>query len=465
MTRRVLVRLGVVLISLAVILAVVARPASAGGGFVPGSPGLDDPFFPNEGNGGYDVSHYSLVLSYDPDNQQLVGSADITATATQNLSSFDLDLRGFHITRLTVGGRPAPFSRDGQELIVNPIAGIKAGTAFTVAVEYSGTPTVVTDPDQSIEGWVATDDGAFVVGEPRGSPSWYPVNDNPRDKATFDFSVIVPQGLTVLANGVLVSHATSVGKTTWVWQEDDPMAPYLATATLGRFDLTESKLANGIPSYVAVDPRLAKGHVLSKLPAIVDFYSSIYGPYPFTAVGAIVDSAKVVGYSLETQTKPVFPYVPNEATLAHELSHQWYGDSVTLTRWPDIWLHEGFATWSEWIWSEHEGKKSAHQWFKQLYNRPAQDSAFWNPPPADPGAPVFLFDRTIYYRGGMTLQALREKVGDLAFFRIMRDWATQNRFGNVTTSQFIQLAERDSGLDLQRFFTTWLYTEGKPTSW
>ena len=150
---------------------------------------------------------------------------------------------------------------------------------------------MVTDPDQSIEGWVPTDDGAFVVGEPQGSPAWYPVNDNPRDKATFDFSVSVPAGLTVMANGVLVSHATSGGRTTWVWRETDPMAPYLATATLGRFDLTVSTV-DGVPSYVAVDPQLSAGQVLSKLPAIVDFYSSIYGPYPFNAVGAIVDSAR-----------------------------------------------------------------------------------------------------------------------------------------------------------------------------
>jgi aminopeptidase N len=446
-------------------ILVLAGPAAAGGGFNPGSSGLGDPFFPNAGNGGYDVSHYSLVLSYDPATRNLEGTATISATATQNLSSFDLDLRGFDIPRLTVDGRPASFSRDGQELIVDPAGGIRAGSQFTVRVDYRGQPSVVTDPDQSIEGWVPTADGAFVVGEPQGSPAWYPVNDNPRDKATFQFSVTVPEGLTVMANGVLVSHDASGGKTTWVWQENDPMAPYLATATLGRFDLTESRLANGIPSYVAIDPQLAKGQVLSKLPVIVDFYSSIYGAYPVTAVGAIVDSAKVVGYSLETQTKPVFPYVPNEATLAHELSHQWYGDSVTLTQWPDIWLHEGFATWSEWIWSEHEGNKSAHQWFEQLYNTPAHDSAFWNPAPADPGTPVLLFNGTIYYRGGMTLQALREKVGDMAFFRIMRDWATENRFGNVTTPQFIQLAERDSGLDLQKFFTVWLYTEGKPTSW
>ena len=173
--------------------------------------------------------------------------------------------------------------------------------------------------------------------------------------------------------------------------------------------------------------------MLAKLPAIVEFYTSIYGPYPFNAVGAIVDNAKDVGYSLETQTKPVFGRMPDEATLAHELSHMWYGDSVTLTTWPDIWLHEGFATWSEWIWSEHPGNKTAPQCFDNLYNTPAQDTAFWTPPPGDPGSPVFLFNGTIYYRGAMTLQALRQKVGDFAFFRIMRDWATQNRYGNVTT--------------------------------
>ena len=182
-------------------------------------------------------------------------------------------------------------------------------------------------------------------------------------------------------------------------------------------------------------------------------------------MGAIVDSAKFVGYSLETQTKPNFPYVPDEATLVHEISHMWFGDSVTLTEWPDIWLHEGFATWSEWIWSERQGNKSAAQWFKQLYNTPAHDSAFWNPPPAIPGTPVFLFNGTIYNRGGMTLQALREKVGDPTFFRIMRQWAQSNRFGNVTTAQFIDLAERESGLDLTQFFDAWLYQPGKPTSW
>ena len=243
------------------------------------------------------------------------------------------------------------------------------------------------------------------------------------------------------------------------------MATYLATSTLGKFDLTVSTMAGGLPVYVAVDPQLAKGQVLSKLTESVAFYSSLYGPYPFTAVGAIVDSAKNLGYSLETQTKPLFPYVPNEATLAHELSHMWFGDSATLGRWPDMWLHEGFATWSEWIWSEYTGNKSAAQYFKQLYSTSAKDVAFWNPPAGDPGEPALLFNGTIYYRGAMTLEALREKVGEFSFSRIIRDWATQNRYGNVTTPQFIALAEKLSGQDLANFFDVWLYQPPKPTSW
>jgi len=442
--------------------AVSATAAS----FTPGSAGLGDPMFPNAGNGGYDVQNYDLRLDYVPTASQLTGTAVITATATQNLSSFNLDLRGFEITRLLVNGRAATFTRDGgQELTVTPKSGLTSGSTFTVTVDYSGTPVVVTDPDGSIEGWVPTDDGAFVVDEPQGSPAWFPCNDNPRDKATYDFSISVPDGLTALANGVLVSSTSSDGKTTWVWRERDPMATYLSTATLGRFDLTISKVGS-TPSYVAVDPQLAKGQVLSKLPEAVQYYSSIYGAYPFTAVGAIVDSAKNVGYSLETQTKPNFPYVPDEATLVHELSHMWFGDSLTLTKWPDIWLHEGFATWSEWIWSEHQGNKTAAQWFKGLYDsHSASDTAFWGPAVDNFTDPALLFNGTVYDRGGMTLEALREKIGDLAFFQLIKDWATRNRYGSVTTPQFIALAEQWAGRDLTQFFDAWIFQDAKPTVW
>jgi aminopeptidase N len=450
--------------ALLVCVFVMMGGVAVAAGFTPGAPGVGDPFFPLAGNGGYDVTHYGLTLAYVPATNQLKGHAVITATATQDLAQFDLDLRGFSISKVRVDGQPAPFVRFGQELVITPATGHPSGTPFRVRVDYAGAPSVVNDQFGGIEGWVPTDDGAFVVGEPQGSPAWYPVNDTPRDKATFDFAVTVSRGLTVMANGILVSHTVVGARTTWRWHEGDPMAPYLATATLGRFDLKQYTV-DGVPAYVAVDSKLRSRKALATLPAIVRFFASIYGPYPFDAVGAVVDRAPRVGYFLETQTKPVFCQMPDEVGLAHEFSHMWFGDSVTLSQWPDIWLHEGFATWSEWIWSAHEGHKSADSFFKMYYKTPADNTSFWNPPPGDPGTCMHLFDSTIYYRGAMTLQALCEKVGNATFFDIMRAWAQDNRYGNVTTPEFIALAEQQSGMDLTGFFQAWLYQKGKPTSW
>jgi aminopeptidase N len=214
----------------------LAAPASATPN-VAGSPGSGDPFFPLAGNGGYDVKHYSLDLDYVRATNQLDGKATIVARAEQNLSRFNLDLRGYEISDLEVSGRDASFTRDGQELTVTPRRGLVRGRAFVVQVEYSGQPEAVVDPDESLEGWVPTDDGAFVVNEPQGSPGWYPANDNPQDKATFDIAVTVPEGITAIANGRLLSKRTRGGKTTWRWYEDSPMAPYLTTVTNGVFEL------------------------------------------------------------------------------------------------------------------------------------------------------------------------------------------------------------------------------------
>jgi aminopeptidase N len=201
---------------------------------------------------------------------------------------------------------------------------------------------------------------------------------------------------------------------------------------------------------------------MRKLPGMVDFLEQAYGAYPFEIVGAIVDDAPELGYSLETQTKPVFDDAPDELTVLHELSHMWFGDAVTLRQWPDIWLHEGFATWSEWYWTERQGNKTAAQELKQLLGTPASKDWFWNPPPGNPGDPADLFDGTIYVRGGMTLQALRERIGDPKFFALLRQWYATNKYGNASTPEFVSLASQIAGRDLSGFFQTWLYTPGKP---
>jgi aminopeptidase N len=473
-------RLGLA-VAVAATALVVFAPSASGQEFVAGSDGSGDPFFPQAGNGGYDVSHYSLTIDYDQPANLLSGRAVIQATATENLRRFNLDLRDFYaVSGVTVNGVPANIARPGaQELAISPTPRLNAGQQFTVEVLYSGKPKPIKDPDKSIEGWIPTDDGAFVVNEPQGSPGWFPVNDSPRDKATYDFTISVPAGQEAIANGELLGDpVTAGGRTTWRWAENNPMASYLATATNGEF-LTDFYSADGLPIYDAVDPNTRRLRTdppnptlafqrLDPEPEIISFFSSLYGPYPFNSGGGIVDWAPDVGYALESQSRPNYHRIPGPSTVVHEISHQWFGDAVTPAYWPDIWLNEGFATFSEWIYDELHGGTPAADTFDELYAIPEGDPAFedlWFPAPAALHHPSQLFHTPVYDRGAMTLQALREKVGDPTFFATLRAWYANNKYGNVTTSDFIALAEQMSGQDLDNFFQVWLFEEGRPTSW
>ena len=466
--------------SLVVLLAVPAVASAER--YVAGAPGTGDPFFPQAGNGGYDVRHYSLDLSYSPSENRLTGRVAIFARATQNLSRFNLDFRDFYaISRLTVNLKRASFSQSGQELTITPRSKLRRGSGFVVIVEYAGQPQEVVDPDGSSEGWIPTDDGAFVVNEPQGAPGWFPVNDTPRDKASFDFAVTVPAGSTAMANGVLVSRRTRGDTTTWRWLATTPMASYLTTATNGPFETRFGRLPNGLPEYNAVDPdtRVLRTDPpnpalawdrLKPQPEIVDFFSGLYGRYPFESVGAIIDWAPDVGYALESQTRPNYHRIPGASTVVHEIAHQWFGNAVTLAVWPDIWLNEGFATWSEWIYDERHGGATAQETFDELYaieeeEDPEDFQDLWFPAPAALPGPEAMFHTPVYDRGAMTLQALRAKVGDGTFFDILRTWYRENRNGNVTTADFVALAERKSRLDLDAFFDVWLYKEGRPQAW
>ncbi|MFJ6982676.1 MULTISPECIES: M1 family metallopeptidase [unclassified Streptomyces] len=458
--RRRPVLLAAVPVAVAALLA-AADPALAAG--PTGTRGVGDPYFPLAGNGGYHVGHYDLTLRYDPARKHLDGKAVLTARATQRLTRFDLDLHGLKVTGVTVDHVKAAFRRDGQELVVTPRHALRKGRAFRVAVTYAGTPQPVTDPDGSLDGWIPTDDGAFVAGEPQGAMTWFPANNHPTDKSSYDFTLTVPEGRTAVANGVLLSRRTAHGKTTFRWRQTEPMAAYLATATVGKFRVEQYTTRTGVKVYNAVDPReaTAAAPVLKKLPSVLDWESGLFGRYPFRAAGAIVDRAPQVGYALETQTRPVYDSAPDLSTLVHETAHQWFGDSVSLTTWKDIWLNEGFATYAEWLYAEQHGGKTAQQTFDALYARPAADG-LWAFPAGNPGSGANIFDTPVYARGAMTLHALRTAVGDRAFLRILRAWADTHRDGHGTTAQFEHLAERLSGKDLDGLFRTWLHTAGKP---
>lgn len=430
-----------------------------------GAPGAGDPYYPLSGNGGYHIRHYDLTLRYDTTSRHLDGTAVLTARATQPLTRFDLDLTGLHVTGVTVDRTPAAFRLRGQELVVTAPRTLHTGRVFRVAVTYQGTPKPVTDPDGSPDGWIPTDDGAFVAGEPQGAMTWFPADAHPKDKSSYDFTITVPQGRTAVANGVLLAQRTAHGWTTFRWRETRPMAAYLATATIGTFQVERCTTRDGIQVYNAVDPREARAAapVLKKLPSVLAWESGLFGPYPFRSAGAIVDHAPAVGYALETQTRPLYDSAPDLTTLVHESAHQWFGDSVSLTAWKDVWLNEGFATYAEWLYAEQHGGDSAQKTFDGLYARPASDE-LWAYPAGDPGSGKNVFGTPVYARGAMTLHELRKAVGDRDFFRILRTWAGQHRDGHGTTAQFTRLAQQVSGKRLDGLFRTWLFSRGKPNS-
>jgi len=444
-------------------------PSQTDAAYGPGADGIGDAYFPTAGNGGYDVGDYDLNVLYDPVSKQLTGVATITATATANLTSFDLDFTGLTTSSITVNGAPAKADQhDNAELVVTPATPLASGTTFITVVSYGGQPQGYNDPQLGHVGFMTTSDGAVAVGEPEVAASWFPVNDHPRDKATYTIHISAPSDLAALSNGLLVSKqaATRSGFTTWTWRESSPMASYLATMVVGHYRLHESTTSSGLPVVTAVHTSLPTSidDELARTPEIIDFESTVFGPYPFDAEGGIVVQP-IIGFALENQTRPVYSagfFIgggDQTWVIAHELAHQWYGDSVSVHDWSEIWLNEGFATYAEWLWEEHIGVRPAQLEFVNTYNR--QPDSFWLQPAGSPPKDQ-LFGDAPYTRGGLTLGALRATVGDDAFFTILKQWAARKKDSTGTTPEFIALAQEISGKQLGQLFHDWLYGTTKP---
>ncbi|MDA2814952.1 M1 family metallopeptidase [Nocardiopsis sp. RSe5-2] len=434
--------------------------------------GIGDPYFPSYGNSGYDVDHYDLRLDYKPDTDRLKGTATLVARTTEELDSFTLDFL-LDVDSVRVNGRPAEFSSEGHKLTVTPKKAVAEDRQMTVVVKYADTPSTVGWGDVPTA-WHRGEDGVVALGEPEASWWWFPANDHPRDKATFDVRIQVPEGYKAVSNGVLTGQQTRGGKDIYLWRQDRPAATYLATLAVGDYEVHEDETASGLPVYNAYSPALGDlaGPARASIERgaeILEFQEESFGPYPYNALGGVVAGPDTdLGFALETQTRPVYSHAffargSNTYVVAHELAHQWWGDHVSVDTWQDIWLNEGFASYAEWMWSENEGEGTAQELAEYTYAQYPADSDFWTVPPGDPGAGN-VFHSAVYDRGALAVHALRVEVGDEDFDAILRTWQEDRAHGNGNVGEFIALSEKISGEDLDDLFDTWLYTPERPAA-
>ncbi|MFR9731406.1 M1 family metallopeptidase [Saccharopolyspora sp. MS10] len=448
--------------------AVLTTPAFAGAGG-PGAPGAGDPYFPEYGNGGYDVAHYDVRLRYDPRDDHLAGTTTIVASATQDLTAFNLDF-ALPVKSIRVNGALSEHTQRGSELTVTPPDELPAGEQATFVVEYEGVPSSV--EVDGLKPWIRTADGALAIGQPEISAWWFPGNDHPRDKATFDIAVNVPEGTEVLANGVNTDTSTLAGRTTWKWRTTKPTATYLAFLGIGQYEIHTKRGAFGQPFVTAYSEGLgeldgpARASV-ERTPEVLEFLSGLFGEYPFEAQGGVVPS-EGMNFALENQTRPTYSHKffltgANTSVVVHENAHQWFGDSVSVDTWQHIWLNEGFASYAEWLWSEQQGTGTARQLFDHYYGAHPADDPFWQVAPGDPG-PENIFDGAVYDRGALAVHALRNVIGEEALLDVVRTWVAEKRYATGTVEDFIALTEQRSGEQLDEFFRAWLFTPGKPAA-
>ncbi|HEY8001814.1 MAG: M1 family metallopeptidase [Vicinamibacteria bacterium] len=486
------------------------RPLTvAASAFTPGARTLGDPLLPQLGNGGYDARSYEIDLDYDPvPNLFTTATVTINARATQGLSELSLDFQDLPVDSVKVDGVAAGFTQvdatpaisgggtQPMKLVVTPATGIPDNSEFNLTVTYHGSPQVITDPDGGLEGWVPSPGcpapstcNHFVVGEPMGSQAWFPSNNHPSDKATYETRITVPAGQVAVGVGELESQTTSGGSTTWTWSEDDPTASYLVTASNGNFDfvvpppITEALTGRSLPIYNAIASlalpaqRTAIDTLVGRDKEMIDALGAHYGPYPLDSYGSLWDNLPAVGYALEVQTKSHFSSLPAgpapstglATTYLHELSHQWWGDAVTLEHWNDIWFNEGWAVLSQWIFGFESGadSRSPAEHFDDAYAA----SSDWSVAPAVlNNDPALLFSPfPVYTRGAMTIEGYREIVGSAAFDTFARSLQSELAFGNISTADFIvraKLASGFTGAELQlldTYFQQWLYGTTKPT--
>jgi len=427
-----------------------------------------DPYLPDNGNFGYRVSRYELDLEYKVAINRLAGLATITAVTLAELQTFTLDLsNALTVTKVSVNGRrPAAFSCSSGKLRIALSSTLPAGAAMTIEVRYGGTPR----PVRSLWGEVGFEElteGVLVAGQPNGAASWFPCDDHPSSKASYHIQISTENPYRAIANGELKSRRTRAAMTTWTYELAEPTSTYLVTLQIGMYESYRLQ-KTPVPIHAALPARLKRNfdHDFGRQPQMMKLFVKRFGPYPLSTGYTVVVTDDDLEIPLEAQGISIFGANhcdgsrDSERLIAHELAHQWFGNSVTARRWRDIWLHEGFACYAEWLWSEESGGQTADEWARHFHARLSDsphDLMLSDPGPRD------MFDDRVYKRGALTLHALRMAIGDDNFFALLRDWTKRHRHSTAVTDDFTGLAANYADVSLRPLWDDWLYSTDVPT--
>ena len=426
---------------------------------------LEDSVYPDVGDPSVDSLRYDLDLAWDPSSSTLTAEATIELRATGEGDGLQLDLAPeLEVASVALDGAPVDFEHDGKDLRI--AADVVADERYVLDIAYAGspqpTPAPTTRSDFNTTGWTVTDDGeVWTMQEPYGAFTWYPVNDQPSDKALYDISVTAPAPYTGVANGVLVSQTQDGDLTTSEWSLSSPTSSYLVTVAIGEYTETTNTSASGVEiSYWVPSDEPQYAGRLEYAAEGLDWLEDKLGPYPFDSLGfLLVDSES----GMETQTMITLgltSYATSKDVLVHEMAHQWYGDEVTPDDWRDVWMNEGMAMYLQGVWqADHEGRDLdglMDEWASFESMLRAQSG-----PPADYD-PTQFGESNIYYGPALMWHELRQRIGDEKFWQVTRDWPALDPERNADREEYLPWLVEQTGVE-REFFDEWLLSPTTPT--
>lgn len=413
----------------------------------------------------FDVINNKIELSFDIPNKILFGN--VTMTAVNNSDTLNKIYINFldnmKINSIKLNGSNAVFERKNDYIIISSGGLTNKDNEFKVEINYQGTPENE-GFDAFAFKYINDNIAIYNLSEPTYAPNWWPCKDLPTDKFTMDMILTVPSELTGVSNGKLINDSL-INETTRLfhWSSDYPITTYLVSIAISKYDFWEEKYVSqdgsttmpvvyySFPQYTA-EAKKDWAYTLD----MMNFYSKTFGEYPFLNDKYGMAMFGWVGGAMEHQTVSSMGYTLTtgdrryEDVVAHELVHQWFGDAISPATWKDIWLNEGFATYGEALWQEHlKGKQGLISYMRK------SDYGSFAGTLYDPEG--FIFGATTYEKGSWVLHMLRGTVGDNTFFKILRTYYNDYKYGTATTEQFKQVCETVSGMNLTYFFDQWIY--------